>query len=119
MASYDRIPDFLKDCPEIDLPIAGARGWLVQGRQQQVVFVEFDETVEVPEHAHAQQWEFALAGQVELHRLGASEVYTAGDNFFVPADQPHGATVQAGYRAMIVFNSPDRYRPRTPLTGPE
>ena len=24
MDSYPRIPDFLKDCPEIELPIAGA-----------------------------------------------------------------------------------------------
>ena len=114
MASYNRIPDFLKDCPEIDLPIAGARGWMVQGREQQVVFIEFNETVEVPEHTHSEQWEFALAGKVELRRLGGTEVYTAGGNFFVPADQPHAATVHAGYQAMIVFNSPDRYGPRTP-----
>ena len=113
MPSYDKIPDFLKDCPEIDLPIAGARGWMVQGSGQQVVFIEFDETVEVPEHFHAEQWEFALAGKVELRRLGATETYRGGENFFVPADQPHGATVHAGYRAMIVFNSPDRYKPRS------
>lgn len=113
MEHTDRIPDFVKGCPEIDLPIAGARGWMIAGPEQQVVFIEFDETVEVPEHSHAEQWEFALAGRVELHRGGGTEVYTAGGNFFVPADQPHGATVHAGYRAMIVFNSPDRYRPRT------
>lgn len=113
METYNKIPDFLKGCPEIDLPLAGARGWMVQGKDQQVVFVEFDETVEVPEHQHAEQWEFALAGKVELHRLGTTEVYTAGGNFFVPADQPHGATVHAGYRAMIVFNSPDRYEARS------
>ena len=110
--SYPRIPDFLKDCPEIELPIAGAHGWMVDDSRQQVVFIKFEETVEVPEHTHAEQWEFALAGKVELRRLGGTEVYTAGGNFFVPADQPHGATVHAGYRAMIVFNSPDRYRPR-------
>lgn len=110
MERYDRIPDFVKACPEIELPIPGARGWMIGGPGQQVVFIEFDETVEVLGHEHAEQWEFALGGKVELHRGGGTEVYTAGGNFFVPAGQPHAATVHAGYRAMIVFNAPDRYR---------
>ena len=109
MDRHERIPDFIRDCPEIDLPIPGARGWMIGGPGQQVVFVEFTETVEVPEHQHAEQWEFALQGKVELHREGATEVYTGGGNFFVPAGQPHSATVHAGYEAMIVFNAPDRY----------
>ena len=25
---------------------------------------------------------------------------------------PHGATVHAGYKALIVFNAPDRYKPK-------
>lgn len=106
------IPDFIKACPEVELPIAGARGWLLQGAAQQAVFVEFAETVQVPEHSHAEQWEFALAGRVDLRRLGGVETYVAGDNFFVPAGQAHGATVHAGYQALIVFNAPDRYRAR-------
>lgn len=109
---FEKIPEFVKALPEIELPMAGARGWLVQGQGQQVVFIEFDQTVEVPEHTHDDQWEFALAGRVELHRDGGTELYERGHNFFVPAGQPHSATVHAGYRAMIVFNSPDRYKPR-------
>jgi len=103
------IPEFLTDNPEIELPIPGARGWLLQGQRQQMVVVEFGETVEVPEHSHAEQWEFALTGTVELRREGRTEVITAGDNFFVPAGQVHGALVHAGYRGLIVFNEKDRY----------
>lgn len=103
-------PDFVKNLPEIDLPFDGVRGWLIQGEKQQTVFVEFLVDVEVPEHAHGDQWEFPVAGRAELHREGGTEVYEAGDNFFVPAGQPHAATVYAGYRAMMVFDDPDRYR---------
>jgi quercetin dioxygenase-like cupin family protein len=102
-------PAFVKTLPEIDVPFAGVRGWLIQGEKQQTVFVEFAETVEVPEHTHGDQWEFAVAGRAELHREGGTEVFAAGDNFFVPAGQPHAATVHAGYHAMMVFDDPDRY----------
>jgi quercetin dioxygenase-like cupin family protein len=72
--------------------------------------VEFAATTEVPEHTHADQWEFVVAGRAELHRAGRTELYKTGDNFFVPAGQPHAATVHAGYRALIVFDEPGRYR---------
>ena len=51
MKSYDGIPAFLQANPEIELPIPGARGWLLQGAAQQMVVVEFSETLEVPVHA--------------------------------------------------------------------
>ncbi len=112
MNRYERIPEFLQALPEVDLPFAGARGWILQGTGQQVVFIEFTETVEVPEHSHQEQWEFAVAGRVELRMGGEITMYTAGENFFIPAGETHGATVHAGYQALIVFNAPDRYLPK-------
>ncbi len=112
MPRVELIPEFLKTLPEVDLPIAGARGWLLQGAQQQVVFVEFDETVAVPEHQHAEQWELAIAGKVEMRAGGTTTTYTAGDSFVIPAGVPHGATVHAGYRALMIFDAADRYRAR-------
>jgi quercetin dioxygenase-like cupin family protein len=109
MPTEPSLPAFLTNGPEIVLPVAGARGWLVEGGQRQVVLVEFAKDAEVPTHSHAAQWEIALAGRVELHRAGATEHYEAGAHFFVPAGQPHAATVHAGYRALIVFDEPDRY----------
>jgi quercetin dioxygenase-like cupin family protein len=103
-------PDFLKTCPELDLPFAGARGWLIQGKAQQVVFMEFSKTIDVQEHSHNEQWEFVIAGRVELLIGGVTTEHKTGDNFYIPAGVPHAATVHAGYKAMIVFNSPDRYK---------
>ena len=109
MSDVARFPEFIHRLPELDLPFPGVTGRVVQGEGQQVVFLEFAETIEVPEHAHEDQWEFALAGEVELRREGRSETFEAGGRFFIPAGQPHGATVHAGYKALIVFDAPDRY----------
>ena len=110
MSKVAGIPSFVKDWPELDLPLAGARGWLLQGADQQVAFVEFAENVDVPAHSHREQWEFVVAGRVTLHIDGESRVYESGDNFFIPAGIEHAATVEAGYQAVIVFNEGDRYR---------
>ena len=110
MPRVEFIPEFLKELPEVDLPLAGARTWLRQGERRQVVFVEFDATVEVPEHHHAEQWELAIAGQVEMRVGGQTTVYKAGDSFVIAAGAPHAATVHAVCRALMVFNAPDRYR---------
>jgi quercetin dioxygenase-like cupin family protein len=110
MSDTPFFPDFIRSLPEIDLPLPGVTGWLVQGEGQQVVFVEFLETVEVPDHSHEDQWEMPVEGTVELRREGGeAEVHTAGEPFFIPAGQVHGATVHAGYRAFIAFDAPDRY----------
>lgn len=112
MPRYEDIPEFLRALPAAEIPIPGVTGTLLQGERQQVVFVEFAETVEVPEHSHQEQWEFVLAGQVVLRMGGETIIHAAGDNFYIPAGVPHGATVHAGYKAMIVFNVPDRYLPK-------
>jgi quercetin dioxygenase-like cupin family protein len=112
MNRVERFPDFVRALPELDLPFAGARGWLIQGTVQQVVFIEFDETIEAPEHTHAEQWEFAIAGRVTLHRGGTSTEYHPGESFSVASGEPHAATVCAGYKAVMIFNQPDRYKAR-------
>ena len=113
MPHVEAIPDFVKSLPEIEIPFAGARGWLLAGPTQQVVFLEFTETVEVPEHSHAEQWEIVVAGTVALRIDGQTIHHSVGDSFFIPANTPHSATVQAGYKALLVFNAPDRYRAKS------
>jgi quercetin dioxygenase-like cupin family protein len=105
-------PSFVQTLPEVNQPFPGARGWMLQGTGQQAVFAQFDEELNVPEHSHAEQWEFCLAGSVVLRRGSGDEEFQAGDNFFIPAGLSHSATVRAGYKAMIVFNAPDRYQPK-------
>jgi len=105
-------PEFVKQMPDIDLPIPGASGTMLQSEGQQIVFVEFAETVDVPEHSHSSQWEFVLEGRVDLKMGGETITHTAGENFYIPPGVPHGALVHAGYKAMIMFDEPDRYKPK-------
>jgi quercetin dioxygenase-like cupin family protein len=104
------IPDFVRSLPEVEVPLPGVRGWMIQGGAQQVVFLDFAETVEVPEHSHSEQWEFVVAGHVDLRMEGRTLEHRAGENFYIPAGVPHAATVHAGYQALIVFNEAGRYR---------
>ena len=84
MKRHQEIPDFIKECPQIELPFAGARGWLVQGEGRQVVWIEFTETVDVPEHTHQEQWEFVLAGRVELKCEGCLKWSRPGTTSSLP-----------------------------------
>ena len=106
----DRFPDFVNEMPELELPFEGVTGHLLQGEGHQVAFVEFHEDTEVPEHSHRAQWELAVAGEVRLRMGGEERVIRAGESFFIPEGVEHGATVSAGYRAVIVFDQADRYQ---------
>jgi quercetin dioxygenase-like cupin family protein len=110
MLGIDRFPEFVTHLLEVELPYTGASAWLIQGERNQVIFAEFDEAVEVPEHSHQEQWEIVLSGRLLLRMDGKEREYRAGEAFFVPAGTLHAARVQAGYRALIVFNEPGRYR---------
>ncbi len=110
MSGTEDFPDFIKGLPEIEVPYPGCRGWLIQGTGQQVVLVAFERSVEVPAHSHAEQWEIVLSGEVTVDMDGARRTYHVGDNFFIGAGVQHSAVVSAGYRALMIFNSPNRYR---------
>lgn len=53
-----------------------------------------------------------MEGRVDLKMNGEVVTHTAGESFFIPAGVEHGALVHAGYKAMILFNEPDRYKPK-------
>jgi mannose-6-phosphate isomerase-like protein (cupin superfamily) len=110
MSQIEKFPEFLMNLPEVELPFSGAQGWLIKGNEFEVVLVEFTETCEVSEHTHAAQWELVISGKVELRMKDESIDYGPGGNFFIPAGVPHGATVYAGYRAIIFFNEKNRYK---------
>ncbi len=103
-------PEFICTLPEVDIQLAGVSGHVLQDKRQQAVFLRFDRDVDVPEHSHRAQWELVLAGEVRLQVQDQERVYRAGDSFFIPKGVPHGATVMAGYRAVIFFDQADRYQ---------
>ncbi len=103
-------PEFVTKLPEIDIPFDGVSGHLLQGETQQAVFVHFAKDTVVPKHSHRAQWELVIASEVRLEMEGQERVCRAGDSFFIPEGVEHGATVKAGYRAVIFFDQADRYQ---------
>ncbi len=105
-------PDFVTRLPALDLPFEGVWGHLLQAERHQVAFVAFDRDTVVPPHRHRAQWELVVEGEVRLTTPDGDATYSAGQSFHLPADVEHGATVRAGYRAVVIFDQADRYRSR-------
>jgi quercetin dioxygenase-like cupin family protein len=103
-------PAPVTDLPQAEIPLQGVTAYLLQAKNHQVIFMQFAEDVNVPEHFHESQWEIVLEGRVELSIDGARRTYSKGDRFFIPKGVKHSARVFAGYTAFGFFNQADRYK---------
>ncbi len=103
---------FIRALPEADLPFAGLHGWLLQSASGQVLFMEADVDVIVPEHSHGDQWGVVIDGKIDLTIGGQAHTFTNGDSYFIPNGTPHRAHIHSGFRAIDVFADPNRYRVR-------
>ena len=106
----DFFPEIITNLPEADIPIEGLHSYLLQGENQQIVFMSFDEDVEVPEHSHDAQWGVVLEGETEFTIGGKQHILSKGDTYFIPKDVMHSAKIKKGYRDLTLFNQKDRYR---------
>jgi len=105
-------PAIVTNLPEAAIPIEGLNAYLVQGTEQQVLFMEFGQDVEVPPHSHEAQWGVVLAGEIELTIDGKTATYRKGDAYFIAKDVVHSAKIKAGYKDLTLFNQKDRYKVR-------
>jgi len=105
-------PAFVKSLPQVDLPFQGVQAWLLQADRGQVVFVEADERVAVPEHSHGDQWGIVVDGEIDLLVGHQVQTYKRGDSYYIPAGTPHAVRLFKGSRAVDYFADPNRYRPR-------
>ena len=106
----DFFPEIITNLPEADIPIEGLHSYLLQGENQQVVFMSFDDDVEVPEHSHAAQWGVVLDGETELTIGGMKQTLSKGDTYFIPKDVIHSAKIKKGYRDLTLFDQKERYK---------
>ncbi|MHC4536935.1 MAG: hypothetical protein ACYS6K_23555 [Planctomycetota bacterium] len=53
-------PEPIKSLSEADIPLRGIKAYLSQAENHQILFMEFSEDVEVPEHSHEAQWGVVL-----------------------------------------------------------
>ncbi len=93
-----------------DIPLEKLKAFLLQGENQQVLFMEFDNDIEIPEHSHEAQWGAVLEGEIELKIEGKIYLLKKGDTYFIPSGSTHSARIKKGYKDITVFNQKDRYK---------
>lgn len=103
-------PEMIHSLPEIDIPIDGIQGWLLQSKNKQVVFFEIEPVGKMPEHSHCSQWGIVVDGEMELTISGQSKIYRKGDSYFIPAGVVHSANFLTKVMVIDVFDDPARYK---------
>lgn len=104
-------PEPIRQLPEAAMPLRGVRAYLSQADTHQVLFMQFSEDDEMPEHAHAAQMGIVLEGRIDLVIDGLKLTYRKGDRYFIPGGVRHSGKVYAGFAQVAFFSEPDRYRP--------
>jgi quercetin dioxygenase-like cupin family protein len=102
-------PPIISDLPEADIPMAGVRGWLLQGVSRQAVFFELPPGAVVPEHSHGAQWGLVIEGELDLTVAGVRRTYRKGESYEIPDGAPHSAVCSGGALVLDLFADPARY----------
>lgn len=103
-------PDPIRNLPPADIPIAGLKAFLSQGTDHQIIFMEFSEDVELPEHCHEAQWGIVLEGRIALTIDGENQVFAKGDRYYIPPGIKHSGHIYAGYADITFFGQKSRYK---------
>ena len=103
-------PEPIRNLPEADIPLDGIKAYLSQAENHQILFMEFSEDVELPEHSHEVQWGVVLEGKLDLIIDGAKRTYSKGERYFIPKDTKHSGRIYAGYVDITFFNEEHRYK---------
>ena len=104
-------PDFIKAFPSIDVPFPEdvVQTAVVRSDDGLVAFFTFLKDMKLLPHSHGAQWGTVVEGQIEFTIDGETDLYTAGDSYFIPAGVEHGALIKSGTRVIDVFEEADRY----------
>ena len=103
-------PQIITNLPEADIPIKGIDSYILQGDNQQIIFMDFKNDCKIPEHSHEAQWGAVLNGEIELTINGKYHIFKKGDTYFIPKDVKHSARIKKGYKDLTLFNQMDRYK---------
>jgi quercetin dioxygenase-like cupin family protein len=105
-------PEPIRQLPEADIPLEGVTAYLSHSAGHQILFMEFEKDVDLPEHAHAAQVGFVLEGRIDLVIGGERKSFTKGDRYSIPDGVKHSAKIHAGYADITFFADPNRYSPK-------
>ncbi len=106
-------PEPIANLPEADIPINGIKARLSQGDDHQIIFMEFESDVDLPEHSHNAQWGIVLEGRIDLVIDGIKKSYLKGDRYFIPENVVHSGKIFGGYADMTFFDEKYRYKTKS------
>jgi quercetin dioxygenase-like cupin family protein len=109
MKNIEFYPEMIRDLPEIDIPLAGVKGWLIQSEDRQVVLFEIEPIGKIPDHTHGGQWGVMLDGKMKLTIAGETKIYENGDIYYIPAGVVHSAEFLTKVRVIDFFEDKNRY----------
>lgn len=113
MNNNSMFPEPITRLPEADIPLKGVAAYLSQSSNHQVLFMEFTEDVELPEHSHAEQVGIVIKGKIDMTIDGTTQTYETGDVYFIPENVLHYGYIYAGYSDVTFFNEKNRYLPKS------
>jgi quercetin dioxygenase-like cupin family protein len=102
-------PKPVASLPQADIPIDGISAFLSQSDTHQIIFMEFEKDVALPEHSHAAQVGFVIEGKIELIIDGERKNFEKGKIYYIPEGVPHSGQIFAGYADITFFGEPGRY----------
>ncbi len=102
-------PDAITNLPKANIPLEGITAYLSQSMTHQILFMQFEKEVELPEHSHAAQMGIVLEGTIELTIDGKKHQFSKGDRYYIPAGVKHSGKIHAGYADITFFDEKNRY----------
>jgi len=106
-------PEMVTCLPQADIAFKGLQGWIFQGKDQQIVFMQIEPIGKVTEHAHRAQFGMALDGEMSLTIGGVTRIYRKGDTYFIPKGVPHSAVFHSKVFVVDFFDEPTRYKEKS------
>jgi len=103
-------PRMISSLPQADIAFRGVKGWILQGREKQLVFMEIEPIGEVTEHAHSAQFGMVLEGEMSLTIGGNTKRYRKGDTYYIPDGVSHSAVFHSKVYVVDLFDEPARYK---------
>ena len=103
-------PEPIQKLPKADIPLEGVTAFLSQAETHQILFMQFSEDANLPEHVHEAQIGFVLEGRIDLTIDGQQHTYGKGDRYYIPAGVSHSGKIYKGYADITFFNESERYK---------
>jgi len=103
-------PAPIRSLPEADIPLNGIKAFLSQAENHQIIFMEFEEDADLPEHSHAAQVGIVIEGKIDLKINDELKTYEKGSIYYIPSGTRHSGKIYAGYADITFFDEPDRYK---------